>query len=48
MTAFAITATLAALILLVALVSSKVRHARFAKKMKSQVLELTRLEVVVR
>jgi len=43
MTAFAITATLAALILLVALVSSKVRHARFAKKMKSQVLELTRL-----
>ena len=43
MTALAITATLAALILLVALVSSKVRHARFAKKMKSQVLELTRL-----
>ena len=43
MTAFAIIATLAALILLVALVSSKVRHARFAKKMKSQVLELTRL-----
>ena len=43
MTAFAITATLAALILLVALVSFKVRHARFAKKMKSQVLELTRL-----
>ena len=43
MTAFAITATLAALILLVALVSSKIRHARFAKKMKSQVLELTRL-----
>ena len=43
MTAFAITATLAALILLVALVSSKIRHAHFAKKMKSQVLELTRL-----
>lgn len=43
MIALAITATLAALILLVALVSSKVRHARFAKKMKSQVLELTRL-----
>lgn len=43
MTSFAITATLAALILLVALVSSKIRHARLAKKMKSQVLELTRL-----
>jgi two-component system phosphate regulon sensor histidine kinase PhoR len=43
MTAFAITATLAALFLLVALVSSKVRHARFAKKMKSQALELTQL-----
>jgi two-component system phosphate regulon sensor histidine kinase PhoR len=43
MIAFAITATLAALILLVALVSSKVRHARFAKKMKSQALELTQL-----
>jgi two-component system phosphate regulon sensor histidine kinase PhoR len=43
MTSFAIIATLAALILLVALVSSKIRHARLAKKMKSQVLELTRL-----
>ena len=43
MTALAITATLAALIFLAAYVISKIRHARFAQKMKSQVLELTRL-----
>ena len=43
MTAFAITAALAALVFLVAYLSSKIRHARFAKKMKSRELELTRL-----
>jgi len=43
MTAFAIATALAALIFLVAYLSAKVRHARFAKKMKFQVLELTQL-----
>jgi two-component system phosphate regulon sensor histidine kinase PhoR len=43
MTAFAIIASIAALIFLVALISSNVRHARFAKKMKSRELELTRI-----
>lgn len=43
MTAFAITVSIIALIFLVALISSKVRHTRFAKKMKSRELELTRL-----
>ena len=43
MTAFAITVSIIALIFLVALISSKLRHTRFAKKMKSRELELTRL-----
>ncbi|MEN9535862.1 MAG: hypothetical protein RIR37_1135, partial [Verrucomicrobiota bacterium] len=43
MTAFAIIASIAALIFLVALISSKIRHARFAQKMKSRELELTRI-----
>jgi two-component system phosphate regulon sensor histidine kinase PhoR len=43
MTAFAITVSIIALIFLVALISSKHRHTRFAKKMKSRELELTRL-----